>query len=199
MIYLQITSGRGPAECEVAIQHILVRMALDIPKNRFHVCHVRPGSAIVSFLDDDADYAKAWIGTILWVCQSPIRKNHRRKNWFVGIREVHLPGNDEVVIRDQDLVYETRKASSKGGQNANKVSSLVRLTHTITGITVIAEDERSQKQNKAIALGRLREALHKRRDDAIAAIQFDNWTQHNQLERGNPTRTFEGPHFAERT
>lgn len=193
MIYLQITSGRGPVECEHAVRFVLVRMTEDTHAS---IIRNRPGSAIVAI--DDRAYADSWIGTVLWICQSPVRKNHKRKNWFVGIREISLPGKEEVMIREQDCVWETRGASSKGGQAANKGAALIRLTHTPTGITVIAEDERSQKQNKIIALGRLREALIRRQEDAILKLESENWMQHNQLERGNPIRTFEGENFTEK-
>jgi peptide chain release factor len=212
MIYLQITSGRGPVECEIAIKNIVERIRRDVSGPWLTTVSETKGSVILGFDDQSVtnmtdrsmsglllkEYAKTWIGTILWICQSPIRKNHKRKNWFVGIREIQLPENEEILIREQDCAWEVRKASSKGGQHANKAATLVRLTHTPTGITVSAEDQRSQKQNKIIALGRLREALIKRQADAITRLETDNWMQHNELERGNPVRTFEGPVFVER-
>lgn len=208
MIYLQITSGRGPVECVTAVRKVPDLMARDLKgsdprdeqwKVKLDVLRQTDHSAIVALDGPDARaYADSWIGTMLWVCPSQIRKHHRRKNWFVGVREVNLPENEEILIREQDCAWETKGASSKGGQKANKGSALVRLTHTPTGIAVIAEEQRSQKQNKIIALGRLREALIQRQQDAIARIETENWTQHNQLERGNPVRTYEGPDFVER-
>src|SRR3954464_10659495 len=152
MIYLQVTSGRGPAECEIAVRHILNRMMDD---QLVRVESETLGSAVVSLADEHRDYANRWIGTIQWICSSPIRKQHGRKNWYVGIREIELPDDKPVIIREQDLVWESKGASSKGGQAANKGNALIRLTHTPSGITVIAEEQRSQKQNKVVALTRL--------------------------------------------
>jgi hypothetical protein len=73
-------------------------------------------------------------------------------------------------LRDDQLlaqcVVDTYRASGPGGQKRNKTSSAVRLRHTPTGLIVIAEESRSQHENKAKALQRLRRALYlERRDD----------------------------------
>src|SRR4051794_25975194 len=61
---------------------------------------------------------------------------------------------------------DTYRASGPGGQKRNKTSSAVRLRHGPTGLLVIAEESRSQHENRARALRRLREALYlKLRDD----------------------------------
>lgn len=212
MIYLQLTTGRGPSECWLAVQYAVKAMISEAdgsdrdPRDeqwdvRVSIARkVEDNSMIVVLTGSEArKYADSWIGTVLWVCPSPIRKDHKRKNWFIGVREIKLPTSEEIIIHEDDLNWEAKKASSKGGQNANKNANVIRLTHKPTGIVVVAEDERSQKQNKFIALGRLREALVKRQDDAIALIDNENWTQHNQLERGNPIRTYEGPDFVDRS
>jgi hypothetical protein len=73
---------------------------------------------------------------------------------------------------------DTYRASGPGGQKRNKTSSAVRLRHTPTGLIVIAEESRSQHENKAKALRRLRQALvlHLRdtpTDEAIAGCIVD--------------------------
>lgn len=199
MIYLQITSGRGPAECELAVSHIVHRMMDGRSSPFLDLIQVGTGSAIVSVAGSMArEYADSWIGTILWVCQDPITSNRKRKNWYVGIREVELPDEELAALNDRDLEWQTMKSSGKGGQHANKNDTAVRLKHKPTGITVIAQDERSQKRNKALAIGRLECALRQRRADAIRALEQSNWNQHNELERGNPVRIFEGPDFVAR-
>lgn len=208
MIYLQITSGRGPVECELAVQKIPQFMQRELrpsdPRDEpwnltFGVIKQDKHSAIISLDGPEARiYADTWIGSVKWICPSPIRKDHKRKTWYVGVREIQLPLMDNITIQESDLVWETRKASSKGGQNANKTANLVRLTHTPTGIVVIGEDERSQKQNRIIALGRLRQALLEKQQTDISRIETENWMQHNQIERGNPVRIFEGLDFVER-
>src|SRR4051812_13993147 len=74
----------------------------------------------------------------------------------------HMP-DDYSSISDRDLLaqcdVDTYRASGPGGQHRNKTDSAVRLRHRPTGMLVIAEERRSQHQNKANALKRLREAL----------------------------------------
>lgn len=65
----------------------------------------------------------------------------------------------EIVIRPEDIETEFYRASSKGGQNVNKVSSAVRLRHKPTGIVVSAQTERDQYQNRQTALSLLRARL----------------------------------------
>src|SRR5437868_8187633 len=64
---------------------------------------------------------------------------------------------------------DTYRASGPGGQKRNKTSSAVRLRHPPTGLIVIAEESRSQHENRAKALKRLRQALYLKLRDELAA------------------------------
>src|SRR5437868_13148618 len=70
---------------------------------------------------------------------------------------------------------DTYRASGPGGQKRNKTSSAVRLRHPPTGLIVIAEESRSQHENRAKALGRLRKALFLELRDAGADGQCPEW------------------------
>lgn len=65
----------------------------------------------------------------------------------------------EVKINPQDLDWQFYRASSHGGQNVQKVSTAVRLTHKPTGLVVTCEEERFQEQNRQLALELLRAKL----------------------------------------
>src|SRR5439155_11737703 len=76
-------------------------------------------------------------------------------------------------LSDQELLgqcaLDTYRASGPGGQKRNKTSSAVRLRHLPSGLIVIAEESRSQHENRARALRRLRQALYLKVRDEIPA------------------------------
>jgi len=65
----------------------------------------------------------------------------------------------QIKINPQDIDWQFYRASTQGGQNVQKVSSAVRLTHRPSGIVVTCEQERTQEQNRKIALNLLRSKL----------------------------------------
>jgi peptide chain release factor len=82
------------------------------------------------------------------------------------------------------------KASGPGGQNVNNVSTKIRLTHIPSGTIVVAQEERSQHRNKALALARLYEILSNQNQNKIEESKKDKWAQHSNLERGREIRTY---------
>src|SRR5215471_4329909 len=82
-----------------------------------------------------------------------------RSTW-TGLTDAQLLAQCEV---------DTYRASGPGGQKRNKTSSAVRLRHGPTGLVVIAEESRSQHENKAKALRRLRQALFLQIRDELQA------------------------------
>src|SRR5437016_14179476 len=72
----------------------------------------------------------------------------------------------------QECEVDTYRASGPGGQKRNKTSSAVRIRHLPSGLIVIAEESRSQHENRAKALKRLRQALYLKIRDEIAAEQL---------------------------
>lgn len=92
-------------------------------------------------------------------------------------------------------MIETMRASGPGGQQVNKTESAVRVTHIPTGLTVVAREERSQHMNRKLAVARLGELMKSQEKSAELQGKRDRWQQHNELERGNPIRTYEGTEF----
>jgi len=96
----------------------------------------------------------------------------------------------ELVIRDDDLAWTTCRAPGKGGQHVQKTDSAVQLTHLPTGLQVRSHEERSQKQNRVIALRTLRERLGRaQREAAAAARAADRRDQVGSGMRGDKRRT----------
>ncbi len=107
-------------------------------------------------------YLKGEAGTHRLVRQSPFNANKLRQTSFALVEvlpelaDVDLP---DIKIKEEDLEWGFFRSSSKGGQNVQKVSTAVRLVHKPTGITISAQTERFQEQNRRIALNLLRGKL----------------------------------------
>jgi peptide chain release factor 2 len=93
---------------------------------------------------------------------SPFDAAHRRHTSFAAvdvIPEVEAGDSLDVQIKPDDLRIETFKSGGAGGQYVNKTESAVRVIHAPTGIIVASQQERSQAQNREVALGILRAKL----------------------------------------
>jgi peptide chain release factor len=156
-------------------------------------------SAMVALAGADAALlalADSWVGSVQWVGKSPFRPHHKRQNWFVGVERFAVPQVPQWSERE--LEFHTLRASGPGGQHVNKTESAVRVVHKPTGLAVVAREERSQQQNKKLALARLAALLAEKGQQAQAAATQERWDQHNSLTRGNPVRTYAGRPFRPR-
>jgi len=93
---------------------------------------------------------------------SPFDAAHRRHTSFAAvdvIPEIEADENVDVEIKPDDLRIETFKSGGAGGQYVNKTESAVRIIHVPTGIIVASQQERSQAQNRDVALNILRAKL----------------------------------------
>ncbi len=96
---------------------------------------------------------------------SPFDAAHRRHTSFAAvdvIPEIEAGDEREIEIKADDLRIETFKSGGAGGQYVNKTESAVRLIHLPTGIVVASQQERSQAQNRDVALGILQAKLAQR-------------------------------------
>ena len=197
--YIQITSGRGPAECCRVVSKVVEKMLKEAKQRGIYaeVVQREEGeidrtllSAVIFLAGDGLDaFTDSWEGTILWISQSPYRKYHKRKNWFVGVQ--CLPVFEENQWNANNLRIQPLKASGPGGQHVNKTESAIRVTHIPSGISVTACDERSQLQNKKQAIERLKIKLAAYERKRESAFTQANWQNHNELERGNPVRVIQ--------
>lgn len=198
--YIQITAGRGPVECARAVALVAKELMKEYPL--LHLVDAEehdnePGCFMSITFSCNAEkpqleaMARNWEGSILYrATANSYRPTHKRRNWFVGVNfidEIELPDVSETDIR-----YESCRSGGKGGQNVNKVETAVRAIHISSGISVRCSDERSQSQNKALARERLLLKLKEKNQELLATATKDAWSNHSDLQRGNPVKTFSG-------
>lgn len=187
MIY-QISSGQGPAECELGVAKLwnYLQSHYDVM-----LLDTSPGYYAETFRsvrlysgDDLAEY----IGSVQWVCRSPYRPSHKRKNWFIDFQLCETVRTD--VFDPEQVVFDTFRSGGKGGQNVNKVETAVRITHIPSGVIVACQNERSQLRNKEEAMNMLRAKLYQIEEDKKQAEADRQYSEKGDIGWGNQIRSY---------
>ena len=143
----------------------------------------------------DGDQAYGWLrgeaGVHRLVRMSPFDADHARHTSFALVEVVpELKDTKELTIEEKDLRIDIYHAGGHGGQNVNKVATAVRLTHLPTGIVVACQKERSQGQNREIALRLLQSKLAARMEVERAQELKDLRGEYHSAEWGNQIRSY---------
>jgi len=205
-LWLQVTSGRGPLECQWAAQRVMREIEREARATGLscdllaHTPGEKTGTIHYALLSLDGQgvdaFARSWTGTVQWIGKSAFRPEHKRKNWFIGVQTFAPP--EAPVWREDEIDVQVCRSGGPGGQHVNKTESAVRAIHKPTGLSAIAREERSQLQNKRLAIARLAELLDDQGRARTKDAEKERWNAHNTLERGNAIRVYTGEDFKRR-
>jgi peptide chain release factor 2 len=136
-------------------------------------------------------YLKAERGVHRLVRLSPFDEAHRRHTSFVLVEVMpELSDDIEIEINADDLKIDVYKASGAGGQHVQKNATAVRITHLPTGTVVSCQNERSQTQNREVALKILRGKLYDLEQQKLEDEQARLKGQHVSAGWGNQIRSY---------
>ncbi len=190
---LQLSSGQGPAECELGVALLMDALKKEFPDIEIlseHKGKEKGGYRSLLFCtEEDLSFLE---GSVQWICQSPYRPHHPRKNWYLDVSVI--PEVENIDIQGE-IRAETFHSGGKGGQNVNKVETGVRLIHVPSGATAVSTSRRSQHANKKEAMSRLNVILQDRAVHARSKQTKEAWQEHTKIVRGNPVRIYEGKRF----
>ena len=136
-------------------------------------------------------YLKAEKGVHRLVRISPFDANARRQTSFASLDVMpEIEDDGEIKINPDDLKVDTYRSGGAGGQHVNKTDSAVRITHLPTGIIVQCQNERSQIQNREMAMKMLKSKLIEKRESEMMEQAQSIKGEIKKIEWGSQIRSY---------
>lgn len=193
---LLITAGLGPLEARRFSAKLVERLTTVAQGSGLTVIdrlHQGPADApwsTVLHLSGKADEVMASeVGTHALVHRDPGQATSRRKRWFVRVDLLSVPSFPPPSLGP--IQVEVCRARGPGGQNVNRRNTAVRVTDPVSGISVRAEERRSQSQNRRKAIARLKSAILSRSSEDRATVLAAVRKRLIHVVRGGAVRTYQ--------
>ncbi len=136
-------------------------------------------------------YLKAEKGVHRLVRISPFDANKRRHTSFASLEVMpEIEDDNEIKVNPEEIRIDTFRASGAGGQHVNKTDSAIRITHFPTGIVVSCQNERSQTQNREMAMKMLISKLLEKREAERLERDQDIKGEIKKIEWGSQIRSY---------